>query len=118
MSDYTNYYQLVKSQNNLVKTENDSITQTNTTNDKKAYYLKIQDGFYKYVNFYLFVIYFCLVLILVVLLFFSRRFSISMKIFYIIIFVSFPFFIEGIENYIYSLFHFLYSVINGKIFVS
>jgi hypothetical protein len=118
MSDYTNYYKLVKSQNDLVETENDNIIENNTKNNKKAYYLKIQDSFYKNVIFYLFVTYYLLVLILVVLLFISKRFSISMKIFYTIIFVIFPFIIESIDNYVYSIFSFLYSIINGKIFVS
>jgi len=117
MSDYTTYYKLVNSQNSLVETEHKSLNVNYTTSDKKAYYLKIQDSFYKYVNFYLFVIYFCLVFILVVLLFFSKKFSTVMKVVYIIIFVLFPFYIESIENYLYSIFSFFYSIINGKIFV-
>jgi len=112
--DYTQAYPLVKAQN---------VSLENTINTKHEMYSTDNQQFvYKYdkynslvsANYFLFIVYVCIGCFLVIFLTMTEKLSTIPKILIILLFAIYPFVIFYIENYAYTVWLYLYSVMSGE----
>jgi len=109
------YYKSLQKQNKYLIDQYNEYKGALTRGDLLSEYLFGKDGTFSFINKILFIFYFALVIILlVVLVFVQRAMPIHYKLMILIGAVSYPFLILVMENYIYNLLSYFYSIIMGE----
>jgi cell division protein FtsL len=109
------YHKAIKLQNKALVAQYNEYKTALTRGDVLSEYLFGKDGTFSFVNKILFIFYFALVIILlVVLVFVQRAMPIHYKLMILIGAASYPFLVLVMENYIYNLLSYFYSIIMGE----
>jgi hypothetical protein len=109
------YYKSLQKQNKYLIDQYNEYKGALTRGDLLSEYLFGKDETFSFVNKILFIFYFALVIILlVVLVFVQRSMPIHYKLMILIGAASYPFLILVMENYIYNLLSYFYSIIMGE----
>ena len=106
----------VENQNKLLQNEIIHTQEIYSTDKQKNYYLNENLIFYKKINYYLLILYYIFALIITVIIFLSVKYTIYVKIGYILFFAFFPLIIFNIEIFIYNLIRYIYALINGEVY--
>lgn len=117
MSDYTNLFYSIKSQNEALANTKKELTDRYSIDDKRIEYQTGEIGSIKYINNILFYFYFLLVAVIVFIFIFSKKeIPIAFRLFIVICFVSYPFIILWLEGLIYESFKYTFAIITGKVY--
>jgi hypothetical protein len=101
-------------QNKLLENQIQQNQNNYTTDDTEVFYKKQQFYRQKDFNYILYIIFYVLILGLAVFLFiFNNTMNIYSKLFVIVLFAIYPFIIEYIEFFVYFIFYYAYSLVNG-----
>ena len=104
----------VINQNKLLENQIQKNQNNYTTDDTQVFYKKQQFYRQKDFNYILYIIFYVLILGLAVFLFiFNNTMNIYSKLFTIILLAIYPFIIERIEFFVYFIFNYVYSLVNG-----
>ena len=104
----------VINQNKLLENQIQKNQNNYTTDDTQVFYKKQQFYRQKDFNYILYIIFYVLILGLAVFLFiFNNTMNIYSKLFTIILLAIYPFIIEHIEFFVYFIFYYVYSLVNG-----
>lgn len=108
-------YNAITLENRILENEKDSIYKEVNTNIREAEFKYEKIDRVNKVYSVLFYGYFALFLLFLYILIFSKVVPNAIKIFFIILFIIYPFVIQRVEKYLYFLFIYLYSFISGKV---
>jgi hypothetical protein len=109
----------IRKQNKELSNKYNSIRNGLTRGDILTEYTNSKNSGFSNMNWYLLIIYFILLFILALyFVFVQSKISLKYKLFFIILFAVYPFFIISFEVYIYELFFYLYSIIIGETYDS
>jgi hypothetical protein len=111
--DYIQAYPLVKSQNNALLNTIQSKKELYSTDNQQFLYKNQKYNTYVSVNYYLFILYVCIIFFLIVFLVMTDKLTMTPKILFILFFMVYPFTVFYVENYLYMIGLYMYSVING-----
>ena len=104
----------VINQNKLLENQIQKNQNNYTTDDTQVFYKKQQFYRQKDFNYILYIIFYVLILGLAIFLFiFNNTMNIYSKLFTIILLAIYPFIIERIEFFVYFIFNYVYSLVNG-----
>ena len=115
-NNYTELYNAVKNQNEIIDVEITRLDNLYSTNDREAKFLLPKYQEYVSLNFYLWVCYYILAVFCLNYIFNGKDhgYTRSTKIFFAILFVIFPMTVLSIELLFYKSFSYLYSLFSGK----
>ena len=116
-SKLVNLYNGIVAQNKALQQTIYELNNTNV-NTEKVFYQNQQIYNLAYVNKYLIILYFILVVVVGFLLFKKEGLNKYMKFAFFMLFLSFPFFIGPLENLILNWLTYLYDMINGIVYTS
>lgn len=108
----------IKKQNELLQNTIDSMTGKNSADGRVSYYVDIDNQTISYQNSILIIIYSVFAIVFGVLLIMNKRLTRYFKLAVIIIIVVYPFFIIGVEQFIYTILMYFISILFGKPFAN
>lgn len=108
-------YNSVKWQNDLIQTQQSTYAKQYSSDQQKVKYLLGDIGYYTYINFILWIIYYILSLAVIYFTFYGKQrgYSVTTKIMIILAFLLYPMLIMTVELWLYRLFSYLYSFLVG-----
>lgn len=112
--DYTQAYPLVKSQNTTLQNTITSKQEMYSTDNQQYVYKLEKYNSLVSANYFLFIVYACVGCFLLIFLTMTDKLTAIPKFFIILCFAAYPFVIFYLENYIYMVWIYLYSVMSGE----
>ena len=108
-------YNSVKWQNDLIQTQQSSYAKQYSSDQQRVKYLVNDIGYYTYINFILWVIYYILCLAVIYFTFYGKQhgYSLSTKVMIILAFLLYPMLIMTLELWLYGILMYLYSFLVG-----
>ncbi len=108
----------IKKQNELLKNTIDSMTGKNSADGRVSYYVDIDNQTISYQINILMIIYSVFAIVFGVLLIMNKVLSRYFKLAIIVLIVVYPFFIIGVEQFVYTVLMYLFSILFGKPFTN
>jgi hypothetical protein len=108
----------VASQNTLIQNTIDSMDAKNSADGRVSYYVDIDNQSISYQNRILIIIYSIFAIVLGVLIILNKKLSRYFKLGIIVLIIVYPFFIIGVEQFIYTILMFFFSLLFGKSFTN
>ena len=111
-------YNSLKNQNEKLVTVLQNEADVYSSDDQKVLYQTNQTDNLYYINLVFIYVYFALLIVVgYILIFNMNAFSIYMRVFIAALFILYPFIIQPIEYFLYNIYNYIYSIINGTVFV-
>lgn len=116
----TNYFNALKKQNDALSETIDGLKSSYSSDNQKVYYLHNQAETAKYMGWLLFFIYYIVLFWVVFAIFYGKRnqsVNFYWKIFFLVLFVAYPFYIFYLEYHLYEAFQYTMSLITANAYV-
>lgn len=118
LTDNNLIYDSLKAQNKKLVTVLQNEADVYSSDDQKVLYQTNQTDNLYYINLVFIYVYFALLIVVgYILIFNMNAFSIYMRVFIAALFILYPFIIQPIEYFLYNIYNYIYSIINGTVFV-